>query len=54
MTRLLPALLLITSTAALANGDDNELAWVVVRGDRGASMHGGSSRSSGGSKPSWG
>ena len=40
MTRLLPALLLISSSAALAHGDEEELAWVVVRGDRGASMHG--------------
>ncbi|HTO95602.1 MAG TPA: hypothetical protein VMK66_01055, partial [Myxococcales bacterium] len=40
MTRILPLLLLVSSAAALARGDDDEPAWVVVRGDRGASMHG--------------
>src|SRR5919201_4116290 len=40
MTRILPALLVLSSAAALAHGEEEELAWVVVRGDRGASMHG--------------
>jgi len=40
MTRLLPVLVLIFSAAVLARGSDEDLVWVVVHGDRGASMHG--------------
>src|SRR4051812_46008262 len=40
MTRLVPALVFVFSIAAFARPDEGELAWVVVRGDRGVSMHG--------------
>jgi hypothetical protein len=40
MTRLLPALVFVSSMAAFAGPDDGDLVWVVVRGDGGVSMHG--------------
>src|SRR6266446_7431618 len=40
MTRLLPLLALMSSAAAVARGGDEDLVWVVVHSDRGASMHG--------------
>jgi chromosome segregation ATPase len=40
MSRLLPAIFLLSFSAVPLHAEEDDLAWVVVRGDHGASMHG--------------